>query len=97
MPLFSYLLIALSVALGSLAAPTDRAAVQPDLAEREPDLVLSGSAALDARSIRPDFSLNYTDGTGVVDFSNSTDGYSVKFSGSQNFAVGRGWRNGTDR
>ncbi|KAG9229411.1 putative endo-1,4-beta-xylanase 1 [Amylocarpus encephaloides] len=45
---------------------------------------------------RQDYTQNYRTG-GNVNFQSTTNGYSVTFSGAQDFVVGRGWRTGSSR
>lgn len=94
---FTYLLIALCAISRSLAAPTDLAPIQPDLVEREPDFVLSGPSTLARRQdSNLNYILNYTT-TGDIQFSPSSNGYSVTFSSAYDFAVGTGWSTGSAR
>lgn len=83
---FTHLLIALFAAAGTLAAPTD-------LVDREPDFVLSAPSSL-AR--RQNYNQDYTTG-GNVQFSPSSNGYSVTFSNANDFVVGKGWSTGSAR
>ncbi|KAF2794840.1 glycoside hydrolase family 11 protein [Melanomma pulvis-pyrius CBS 109.77] len=65
----------------------DRAASDPS-----PDFELGGEHL--AR--RQDYTQNYKTG-GSVNFSPSSTGYSVTFSGAGDFVVGKGWKTGTKR
>ena len=80
----SYVAVAISAITGALAAPTP----DPDA----PDFMI-GPANL-AR--RQDYNQNYKTG-GNVNFSPSSNGYSVSFSGAGDFVVGKGWKTGTTR
>ena len=60
----------------------------PDL----PDFELGGNQL--AR--RQDYTQNYKTG-GNVNFQPGSNGYSVTFSGAQDFVVGKGWKTGTTR
>jgi endo-1,4-beta-xylanase len=81
------LVLALSVISGALAAPTE-----PLTADDSPDFEVGGTNL--AR--RQDYTQNYKTG-GNVNFQSTNNGYSVSFSGAQDFVVGRGWRTGTSR
>ena len=83
----SYLLVALYAIVGSLAAPT-----APETLEGA-DFILTNTTNLVRRQ---DYTQNYKTG-GNVDFSATTNGYSVTFSGAQDFVVGRGWTTGSSR
>jgi endo-1,4-beta-xylanase len=85
---FSHLFIALSTAIGALAAP----AAVPETLETA-DFVLTNTTNLVRRQ---DYTQNYKTG-GKVQFSTTTAGYSVTFSGAQDFVVGRGWKTGSSR
>lgn len=65
----------------------DRAA-----SDSSPDFELGGEHL--AR--RQDYTQNYKTG-GSVNFSPSSTGYSVTFSGAGDFVVGKGWKTGTKR
>ncbi|TVY75947.1 Endo-1,4-beta-xylanase [Lachnellula suecica] len=80
----SYLFVALSAIVGALAAPTSL-----DTA----DFVLLNKTSLVKRQ---DYTQNYKTG-GTVNFATTTNGYSVTFSGAQDFVVGRGWNTGSAR
>ncbi|KAH8892809.1 glycoside hydrolase family 11 protein [Thozetella sp. PMI_491] len=80
----SHLALALSALGGVFAAPT----ADPDA----PDFVI-GPHNL-AR--RQDYNQNYKTG-GNVNFSPSSNGYSVTFSGAGDFVVGKGWKTGSER
>jgi len=75
--------IATAAFSGVLASPT------PDV----PDFVV-GPENLARRQL--DYNQNYKTG-GSVNFSPSSTGYSVSFSGAGDFVVGKGWRTGKDR
>jgi endo-1,4-beta-xylanase len=83
---FTQLALALSAIAGTFATP----ALQDD--RSLPDFEI-GSKNL-AR--RQDYTQNYKTG-GNVNFQSTTNGYSVTFSGAQDFVVGRGWSKGTNR
>ena len=57
-----------------------------------PDFEIGG----DALARRQDYTQNYKTG-GNINFSPSSNGYSVSFSGAQDFVVGKGWSRGTSR
>ena len=84
---FSHLAVALSAVAGSLAAPT--ANVEEDL----PDFDLTNVTSLVRRQ---DYNQNYKT-SGNVNFSPSSNGYSVSFSNAGDFVVGKGWNTGTTR
>lgn len=87
---FTQVLLAATAAISVIAAPAPAAEV---LTERdEPDFEI-GAANL-AR--RQDYTQNYKT-SGNVNFQSSNNGYSVSFSGAQDFVVGRGWKTGTSR
>jgi endo-1,4-beta-xylanase len=81
---FTQLLLIASSIAGTFAAPTSSAEV--------PDFEIGGSNL--AR--RQDYTQNYKTG-GNVNFSPSSTGYSVSFSGAGDFVVGKGWSKGTSR
>lgn len=83
----NYLLIAVA-ASRVLAAPTAEAS-----ADAAPDFEV-GPHNLARRQM--DYNQNYKTG-GNVNFSPSSNGYSVTFSGAQDFVVGKGWKKGTNR
>ena len=80
------LFVLFSAFIGALAAPTA-------LEEENADYILTDRNNLVKRQ---DYTQNYKTG-GNVQFSTTTDGYSVTFSGAADFVVGRGWRTGTSR
>lgn len=82
----SHLLVALSVIYRSLAAPA---------VLDSPDFVLSAANYTDLVR-RQDYTQNYQTG-GNVEFSASTDGYTLTFSDADDFVVGRGWTTGSAR
>jgi endo-1,4-beta-xylanase len=82
---FTHLFAALSVA-GSLAAPV------ADPNTDAPDFELNGEHIMR----RQDYNQNYKT-SGNVNFSPTSNGYSVTFSGAGDFVVGKGWRTGTTR
>lgn len=84
----TYLAVALSAVAGSLAAP----AAQPD--NDAPDFEFEGHG--DRLMRRQDYNQNYKT-SGNVNFSPSSNGYSVTFSGAGDFVVGKGWKTGTTR
>jgi endo-1,4-beta-xylanase len=85
---FSHLLVALFAAVGALAAP----AAEFETLETA-DFILADKTNLTKRQ---DYTQNYKTG-GNVQFSTTTNGYSVTFSGAQDFVVGRGWTTGSAR
>ena len=91
---FAHLAFALSVIARTLAAPaaelTEAKAVH--LADRSPDFELGG----DHLTRRQNYNQDYTTG-GNVNFSPTSNGYSVSFSGASDFVVGKGWSQGTTR
>ncbi|KAL9112247.1 MAG: hypothetical protein Q9227_003365 [Pyrenula ochraceoflavens] len=82
----THLILALSAVVGSFAAPT---------AFDEPDFIISADNHTDLVR-RQDYTQNYQTG-GNVQFSSSTNGYSVTFSSAADFVVGRGWTTGSAR
>jgi endo-1,4-beta-xylanase len=80
----SSLFVLFSAVVRILAAPTSL---------EDADFVLTNLTNLIRRQ---DYTQNYKTG-GNVQFSTPTDGYSVTFSGAQDFVVGRGWKTGTGR
>ncbi|ETS73850.1 hypothetical protein PFICI_14796 [Pestalotiopsis fici W106-1] len=78
------LALAISAVAGALAAPT----AELDL----PDFEFGA----DALAPRQDYNQNYKTG-GNVNFSPTSNGYSVSFSGAGDFVVGKGWSKGTTR
>jgi endo-1,4-beta-xylanase len=85
---FTPLVLALSAAVGSLAAP----AADPVAAADAPDFELNANSL--AR--RQDYNQNYKT-SGNVNFSPTNNGYSVQFSNAGDFVVGKGWKTGTNR
>jgi endo-1,4-beta-xylanase len=85
---FTKLVLGLSVLSGALAAPASDINNVEDI----PDFEIGGENL--AR--RQDYTQNYKT-SGNVNFSPSSDGYSVTFSGAQDFVVGKGWSRGTSR
>lgn len=85
----SYLLVALSAIARSLAAP----AVEAPRDLSEADFVLTNLTNLVPRQ---DYTQNYKTG-GNIQFSTTTNSYSVTFSGAADFVVGRGWSTGSSR
>lgn len=81
---FSHLIVALSAAVGTFAAPVAEADA--------PDFELT----MDTLNKRQDYNQNYKT-SGNVNFSPTNNGYSVQFSGAGDFVVGKGWRTGTNR
>ena len=74
-------------------APRNVDAVEPIVSgDDAPDFEFSGNRL----TRRQDYTQNYKTG-GNVNFSPGTDGYSVTFSGAQDFVVGKGWKKGTER
>ncbi|KAK8118236.1 uncharacterized protein PG998_006517 [Apiospora kogelbergensis] len=82
----THLAFALSAVAGVFAAPV----ADPDA----PDFELGGASGNLAR--RQDYTQNYKT-SGNVNFSPSGNGYSVQFSGAQDFVVGKGWSTGSRR
>ncbi|KUJ11480.1 putative endo-1,4-beta-xylanase 1, partial [Mollisia scopiformis] len=80
---FTQLFLAVSAVTGALAAPA-------------PYDLLDFEIGGDRLAARQDYTQNYKTG-GSVNFQSSTNGYSVTFSGAQDFVVGKGWSKGTDR
>lgn len=78
------LALAISAITGAIAAPT----IGPDL----PDFEFGA----DTLARRQDYNQNYKTG-GNVNFSPTSNGYSVSFSGAGDFVVGKGWSKGTTR
>ncbi|EHK96628.1 putative endo-1,4-beta-xylanase 1 [Glarea lozoyensis 74030] len=89
---FTHLLIASSTVLGIFAAPAIDKVERDSAAESLPDFEIGGANL--AR--RQDYTQNYKTG-GNVNFQSTNNGYSVTFSGAQDFVVGRGWKTGTSR
>ena len=79
--------VAVTAIIGAMAVPAPVAG--PDA----PDFELGGGNHLEARQ---DYTQNYKTG-GNVNFSPSNNGYSVQFSGAQDFVVGKGWKKGGAR
>ncbi|KAK3693399.1 glycoside hydrolase family 11 protein [Podospora appendiculata] len=82
---FTYLAVAAAAISGAFAAPTAEPADAPDFEFGPHNL---------AR--RQDYNQNYKTG-GNVNFSPTSNGYSVSFSGAGDFVVGKGWKKGSDR
>ena len=84
---FSNLFVSLAAIGASLASP---------VAKRDsPDLILSGSKSTGLVK-RQDYTQNYQTG-GNVDFTATTNGYSLTYSNAADFVVGRGWKTGAAR
>ncbi|KAK8880247.1 glycoside hydrolase family 11 protein [Apiospora arundinis] len=83
---FTHLTFALSAIASVFAAPV----ADPDA----PDFELAGANGTLAR--RQDYNQNYKT-SGNVNFSPTSNGYSVQFSGAQDFVVGKGWSTGARR
>ncbi|KAK3938861.1 concanavalin A-like lectin/glucanase domain-containing protein [Diplogelasinospora grovesii] len=79
----------LAVAVSAIASTVLGA---PAPAADSPDFELGG----DHLARRQDYTQNYKTG-GSVNFSPGSNGYSVTFSGAQDFVVGKGWSKGTSR
>jgi endo-1,4-beta-xylanase len=75
-------LATLAFAAFAFAAPTP--------VDDAPDFILGGNK-LDRRQ---DYTQNYKTG-GNVNFNPTNNGYSVQFSGAQDFVVGKGWSRGS--
>lgn len=82
---FKYLAVVFS-AIGALAAP----AADPNADAPDFELGVTSLAR------RQDYTQNYKT-SGNVNFKPSGNGYSVQFSGAQDFVVGKGWSKGTTR
>ncbi len=80
-----YLTVAAAAISGVFAAPTAEALDAPDFEVGAHNL---------AR--RQDYNQNYKTG-GNVNFSPTSNGYSVTFSGAGDFVVGKGWKTGKAR
>ena len=90
---FVQLILTLSAIAGTLAAPaTELIGPESQAAQDLPDFEIGGENL--AR--RQDYTQNYKTG-GNINFQSTTNGYSVTFSGAQDFVVGRGWNKGTTR
>ncbi|OCL11429.1 glycoside hydrolase family 11 protein [Glonium stellatum] len=85
---FTYLAVAAWAIAGTFAAPAADRAAGDDL----PDFNIQG----DRLARRQDYTQNYKT-SGSVNFSPSSSGYSVTFSGAADFVVGKGWKTGTER
>lgn len=83
---FSSLAVALAMAVSSFAAPTENVA-----RESEPDFELNMTKDLIKRQ---DYNQDYVT-SGTVNFSPSSNGYSVTYSGAGDFVVGKGWTTGS--
>ncbi len=83
---FTYLAVVAAAITGTLAAPAANAGADAPDFEFGPHNL--------AR--RQDYNQNYKTG-GSVNFSPSSNGYSVSFSGAGDFVVGKGWKTGTTR
>ncbi|KAK7943844.1 uncharacterized protein PG986_012957 [Apiospora aurea] len=83
---FTQIALAASAVAGVFASPI----ADPDA----PDFELGGSSGNLAR--RQDYTQNYKT-SGTVNFTPSGNGYSVQFSGAQDFVVGKGWNTGARR
>lgn len=79
------LALAVSAIAGAFAAPTAAGAETPDF-----------ELGADHLSRRQDYTQNYKTG-GNINFQPSSNGYSVQFSGAQDFVLGKGWSRGTTR
>jgi endo-1,4-beta-xylanase len=79
----------------SLGAPTEPGPLYTrDLEERIPDFDFFANVS--RLTSRQDYNQNYKTG-GNVNYSPNSGGYSVKFSGAQDFVVGKGWTTGSAR
>jgi endo-1,4-beta-xylanase len=85
---FKYISLAALAIVEALAVPASTHGPQPDI----PDFELGR----DNLARRQDYNQNYKTG-GSVNFSPSSNGYSVTFSGAGDFVVGKGWKKGTTR
>lgn len=83
---FAHAVVALSVVATAFGAPT----AEPNV--DAPDFDLGGSRLMG----RQDYNQNYKT-SGNVNFSPTSNGYSVTFSGAGDFVVGKGWKTGTTR
>lgn len=88
---FSTLALGLAAATGIFAAPAADPVAEP--AFDAPDFEFSSAKSLDRRQ---DYNQNYKT-SGNVNFSPTSNGYSVQFSGAGDFVVGKGWKTGTNR
>jgi endo-1,4-beta-xylanase len=83
---FTQLAFAASAIVGAIAAPSQ-------VVDRDaPDFEMG----VDNLVRRQDYNQNYKTG-GSVNFSPSSTGYTVSFSGAGDFVVGKGWKTGTNR
>jgi len=91
---FTTLALAFAAITGTLAAPTTNVVDESTTPATEdlPDFDIGG----DTLARRQDYTQNYKTG-GNVNFQSASNGYSVTFSGAQDFVVGRGWSKGTNR
>lgn len=80
----SYLAFAISACTAAVAVPT----ADPNA----PDFIIGPENLVR----RQDYNQNYKTG-GNVNFSPTSNGYSVSFSGAGDFVVGKGWSTGTTR
>lgn len=82
---FSSIVLGLSaIATTAFAAPT---ADVPDFELNAPTKALA---------VRQDYNQNYKTG-GNIQYNPTNNGYSITFSGAQDFVLGKGWRTGTTR
>lgn len=81
---FNYFAVAFAAAAMSLAAPTE--SIERNA---EPDFELSTKLVR-----RQNYNQDYTT-SGSVSYSPANNGYSVTFSGAQDFVVGKGWSTGS--
>ncbi|KAK4466289.1 glycoside hydrolase family 11 protein [Cladorrhinum samala] len=86
-------MVALNFLLFAAAASSVLAAPTAEASPDAPDFEV-GPHNLARRQM--DYNQNYKTG-GNVNFSPSNNGYSVTFSGAQDFVVGKGWKKGTNR
>jgi len=90
---FTTFTLALAAISSTLAAPTANVVESaPQTIEDLPDFEIGG----DTLARRQDYTQNYKTG-GNVNFQPASNGYSVSFSGAQDFVVGRGWNKGANR
>ena len=88
---FSKLVIGLSAVAASLAAPAE---TSPNLSKRGPMSFALGSDHPLARRANTNYNQDYTTG-GTVDFTPSTNQFSLNWNVEQDFVVGVGWNPGS--
>jgi endo-1,4-beta-xylanase len=85
---FTQFLLASTAFLAALAAPATETLERDALPDFE--------VGINNLARRQDYVQNYKT-SGNVNFASTSNGYSVNFSGAQDFVVGRGWSKGTSR